>query len=262
MNSFCKENCCQWWLNSLQQKILSPLLATLKHSFETTLWLFITVDKSFLKMCYTLNMDERQPKTIELRNIGWSWSAIGNYFGISKARAHQIGSGYSINKGLIKKILSRDFHTCQWQEKCDGHEGIRLVVHHIDFNDTNNLPENLITLCRPCHRYFHSKFHVDYKKEESLQNGHWWHTKLVKKLCRNCEKEMKMTPCKAKEQVFCSPKCRNEKTQKKFTRKCDYCGKLFVVPKMTRGNYYRSPEKFKEKSYCNRQCFSNSRKKA
>jgi hypothetical protein len=36
---------------------------------------------------------------------------------------------------------------CQKKEK--------LIVHHLDFNHTNNNPENLVVLCTNCHRRFH-----------------------------------------------------------------------------------------------------------
>lgn len=36
-----------------------------------------------------------------------------------------------------------------------GHRGF-LTVHHIDLNPLNNKPENLQTLCRPCHDKIHN----------------------------------------------------------------------------------------------------------
>jgi len=56
---------------------------------------------------------------------------------------------------LKEEIRKRDNYTCQdcgiiqdvlkgWYKKLD--------VHHIDGDDTNNDPENMISLCRNCHR--------------------------------------------------------------------------------------------------------------
>lgn len=47
----------------------------------------------------------------------------------------------------------RDAGTCQ----CCGltHEEVRMCVHHIDIDGTNNNPENLTCLCSPCHLLFH-----------------------------------------------------------------------------------------------------------
>lgn len=202
-------------------------------------------------------MDERQPKILELRGIGWQWSAIGSYFGISRARAHQIGSGYRATqlKKYREEILERDNNTCQWQQLCGG-QNENVVIHHIDFDDNNNELDNLITLCRSCHKYFHSKFHVDIDKEEILQNGHWYNTRLVKKLCKNCGKEIEITPSQLKQ--FCDIKCRKDHTNKKFTKQCSGCGKVFIVSKGSRHNYYRNHRKYEGKSYCSRKCFNST----
>ncbi|HIJ01936.1 recombinase family protein [Candidatus Woesearchaeota archaeon] len=51
-----------------------------------------------------------------------------------------------------QNILKRDNYTCQ---KCGyiNNEGIGLEVHHINPNNPQDLPENLITLCSICHNY-------------------------------------------------------------------------------------------------------------
>ncbi|MBT6051247.1 MAG: HNH endonuclease [Candidatus Scalindua sp.] len=55
------------------------------------------------------------------------------------------------NKRLKKKIRTRDDFTCQ---VCGLHEDDydkNLDVHHIDYDKTNNLEDNLIALCNSCH---------------------------------------------------------------------------------------------------------------
>lgn len=51
---------------------------------------------------------------------------------------------------LIKKIIrQRDQYHCKL---CgDPENGQKLSVHHIDYNPKNNVPNNLICLCRLCH---------------------------------------------------------------------------------------------------------------
>lgn len=50
------------------------------------------------------------------------------------------------NNILKRQIKLRDSHKCQW---CQAEK--YLQVHHIDYDKSNNLESNLITLCRPCH---------------------------------------------------------------------------------------------------------------
>ena len=52
-------------------------------------------------------------------------------------------------------VLYRDEHTCQYCKK-QG-EGVILVVHHIESRKTGgNRPNNLMTLCKKCHKDYHS----------------------------------------------------------------------------------------------------------
>lgn len=61
------------------------------------------------------------------------------------------GREYSLE--LKKTIRERDGFACR---ECGKKESRRKhCVHHIDFNPRNNHPENLITLCRPCHTEKH-----------------------------------------------------------------------------------------------------------
>jgi len=69
--------------------------------------------------------------------------------------------GLEFNNKLREQIRKRDNYRCQ---QCFQHQdalfenykaGIRrrkLSVHHIDYQKTNNNPENLISLCRSCHQ--------------------------------------------------------------------------------------------------------------
>ena len=67
-------------------------------------------------------------------------------------------------------ILKRDGH-CQ---SCGATE--KLLVHHRDRNKFNSIPENLIVLCRGCHRRLHNvvsaKKHL--KLLEEVAGGTYW----------------------------------------------------------------------------------------
>lgn len=78
------------------------------------------------------------------------------------------GKGIKYLKGRIsvkeikQKIRERDNNICQL---C-GYDGNivnqKLYVHHIDFNQGNNLDNNMITLCKSCH----AKSHTIIQKDE------------------------------------------------------------------------------------------------
>lgn len=59
--------------------------------------------------------------------------------------------GVEFNDELKSQIRDRDNHTCQECHYTEEQLGRALDVHHIDYNKTNNSPENLISLCRSCH---------------------------------------------------------------------------------------------------------------
>lgn len=78
---------------------------------------------------------------------GSSYVAIGAMLGLSRARVHQIAQGYRLlYRPLRLKIVKRDHYQCV---ACSDTK--RLEVHHIDGDTSNNIPENLITLCKSCH---------------------------------------------------------------------------------------------------------------
>lgn len=160
-----------------------------------------------------MKTQSREEEIIKLRSIGWSWSAIGSSFGISRSRAHQIGSGYKTEPPYRKSILERDNYTCQWKEKCNG-DNDDLIVHHIDFDDRNNDPKNLITLCNRCHQYFHVKNGLN-------EFGHRPTTKLKK--CIQCGKLI----LASSNRKACCEKCMKEYIYNKQKRICATCGKEY-----------------------------------
>jgi len=97
---------------------------------------------------------------IALREKGLSYQAIGSVFGLSRARVHQLISGYSrllnsiADNGWYEKIrqaiFERDGSICS---KCGKPNN--LLIHHIDGDDKNSNLTNLITLCNKCHLDLH-----------------------------------------------------------------------------------------------------------
>lgn len=92
----------------------------------------------------------------ELRAKDLSYGAIGKLFKVSRQRVHQIVSGY-VNPSnrvhwlneFFEAILKRDNHICQ---KC---EKGAILIHHIDKDNSNNNPSNLVALCNSCHLDLH-----------------------------------------------------------------------------------------------------------
>ena len=60
---------------------------------------------------------------------------------------------YSLDfdKELKKKVRRRDKHTCQLCFRHGSERGVRLVVHHIDYDKKHSSMDNLIVLCSRCH---------------------------------------------------------------------------------------------------------------
>mgnify|MGYP001561409902 CR=1 FL=1 len=63
---------------------------------------------------------------------------------------------------IRKQILERDNYICQCPD-CE-HKTELLDIHHIDYNKQNNIPKNLITLCRSCHAKTFCKNSKNYYK--------------------------------------------------------------------------------------------------
>jgi len=60
--------------------------------------------------------------------------------------------GLDFNRDLKEVIRNRDRRKCQICEKTELENKEKLSVHHIDYNKQNNNIDNLVSLCRNCHR--------------------------------------------------------------------------------------------------------------
>lgn len=70
--------------------------------------------------------------------------------------------GFDWTSLLKHSIRTRDCFVCQICRKTGW------VVHHIDYNKSNCNPDNLITLCCPCHMKtnFHRDYWINYFKKK------------------------------------------------------------------------------------------------
>lgn len=61
----------------------------------------------------------------------------------------------SFSKPLKKRIKIRDGYICQC---CySEYDSQNLDVHHKDLDRTNNVPDNLVTVCKSCHKGIHGR---------------------------------------------------------------------------------------------------------
>ena len=84
------------------------------------------------------------------------------YF-INYCKAHPEKYKYRY-KGNGGKALKRDSYICQ---SCGEKDKKKLLIHHLDINKQNNKLENLLTVCKKCHR---SIYH---KGGGKLKEGQW-----------------------------------------------------------------------------------------
>jgi len=58
---------------------------------------------------------------------------------------------HDFTEAFKTEIRNRDHNTCQACGRTREEEGKELAVHHIDYDKTNSVPENCVTLCNSCH---------------------------------------------------------------------------------------------------------------
>lgn len=115
---------------------------------------------------------KRRSLVAKLKSQRFNFTEIGEMLGVSRARAHQIYSGYKPMdmryREIRSEVLKRDNNECQWKIVCKRSKK-NLIIHHIDFNDRNNTLKNLITLCKKCHSSFHSSIRSPFINNQSYK---------------------------------------------------------------------------------------------
>jgi len=79
--------------------------------------------------------------------------------------------GDEFNNRLREQIRERDSYVCQECGIAQDQLDRRLAVHHIDYDKTNNDPNNLISLCQSCHSKtnFNRKDWIDYFQNKNVR---------------------------------------------------------------------------------------------
>lgn len=177
-------------------------------------------------------------KEIEsLYAAGLTLQKIGDKYGVSRQRIHQILTGYTTNpRHLFKRKLRKSIDYCQVCGKVKA----KLQIHHVDEKVYNNEPDNLLVVCVKCH----NQFHLNSRKR---WNGLVAEIKTTK--CLNCQKEFTF---KGYQRRFCSRKCRADYAL--IELKCAYCHKLF---KRRRSEIFRKENKSRQIEHtCSHSCRS------
>jgi len=80
-----------------------------------------------------------------------------------------------IRESVINRAGRRCYRCAEYDERPR-----RMVIHHLDYNETNNQPGNLLYLCHPCHKEIHrASFRPMgwnkhfYQKQQRLKEGAW-----------------------------------------------------------------------------------------
>lgn len=105
----------------------------------------------YYEKCESLRKTERNNTIRLMRQYNRSYQDIGDYFGITRQRVHQILNDY-VSTIHIKsqKEFNENHPIC---EICKSKK--TLHTHHIDKNKRNNNPKNLMRLCVNCHHQIH-----------------------------------------------------------------------------------------------------------
>lgn len=100
-------------------------------------------------------------EVLTLYNNRYGFTEIAKIAKVSKQRIHQIITGYKSLSSQIQGLGLFKLGKCQICNKK------ATETHHIDKNTHNNIPTNLLTLCKSCH----GKQHTGTKKNIKLLHG-------------------------------------------------------------------------------------------
>ena len=116
----------------------------------------------------------RRQEILDSYNKYENYVLAGEALGISKQRVHQVVKGYGETgrrKGRIVRYRECFKKIC---ENCNIHRS--KFLHHKDGNNKNDVPENLISVCKNCHKSLHIE----------LRGGRGYQ---MYKICQKCKKE-------------------------------------------------------------------------
>ena len=89
----------------------------------------------------------------DLYQRGKGYSELGRMFGISRQRVHQVINHYIMHgrQGRAEKY-EKTFGRCA---RCGSTK--KPILHHVDFDNSNDSAENLLCLCTTCHVAVHKE---------------------------------------------------------------------------------------------------------
>lgn len=142
-------------------------------------------------------MKLNKEELIKLSNTKkFNQTELSKIFHISRQYVSQILNKQEkqLTDGQRYNILKRDLFQCQFGFKCTPFfKQPNLVVHHIDLDHNNENHNNLITLCKDCHVYFHKLLNEDKRKKFKCPTCKRIFTKEYfnrkENLCRQCIKD-------------------------------------------------------------------------
>jgi len=110
-----------------------------------------TCNKKFYRKPYDIKRCKNDFCSLECRNIGYSKYHKGKNAHTWLGGISFEPYGIKFNNDLKEQIRKRDKYKCQECGHIQKQLKDKLNIHHIDYNKKNNIPENLISLCRSCH---------------------------------------------------------------------------------------------------------------
>lgn len=131
-------------------------------------------------------------KTYKFTN---SQSKTAKQLNISRQRVHQVIKGYK-NFGISGRDKK---YKLAWKDRCQiCFKNPTVALHHKDFNNLNDKPENLISVCKDCHyrlhlsekakklRYYKPKIKSYSRKHKNCFNCKSEENYYAKGLCSKC----------------------------------------------------------------------------
>ena len=144
-----------------------------------------------------MTIKEKQTMSRLYNEERYSFSKIGRMYNISRQRAHQLIKGYKSFASHNFSSKNIDFMVSGNCKMCS--KEMSVDIHHIDGDSSNNIPSNLMRLCKECHY----KIHIGKKRE--------YHPKKkairVAYICNYCGDVFSRPRGVKNPNIYCSKKC-------------------------------------------------------
>lgn len=129
---------------------------------------------------------------LSLRNSGKTLQEIGNQFGVSRQRVHQVLGYYPakahVNDATYKSLRQKKCADCGRESEC---------LHHLDRDSQNNNRDNLLPLCIRCHYKTHKEINRSLwsrKYRSCVRCGTRNYPHDTRGLCTECYRVSRLIP--------------------------------------------------------------------